>query len=302
MSDDSTSWTKDIEDTLERLRIVCLVRSKYHKNNYYKMLNLLKYFRIPIIILSGLNSVFNIALTSFMTQIEISLLCCFISLFTGLIGSIELFLQIQTNMENDLLNSKEYYLIAIDICKTLQLDRKNRNHNARAYLDDKFSIYSKLVESSVILDKNINNEIVSLNLIQDLTLEEKMKIINENIPINTIISLRKQFENEKYRYSNPNSPLNITKRLLNISTKSSDDGNIILNKINKMNKKKYSDSVNLSDTNPSIDIEMNIRKNSNEYSYSDFFDKIDDEFNSIMNNNFDISSNRAKNFIKYDKI
>jgi hypothetical protein len=298
MSDDSTSWTKDIEDTLERLRIVCLVRSKYHKNNYYKMLNLLKYFRIPIIILSALNSVFNVALTTFMSQITISLLCCFISLCAGLIGSIELFLQIQTNMENDLLNAKEYYLNAIDIYKILQLDRKNRNHNARAYLDEKFSIYSKLVESAVVIDKDLDNDVVSLNLIQDLSLEEKIKIINENVPINTIISLRKQSENEKYRYSNPNSPLNITKRFLNISTKSSDDGNIIFNKINK---KKNSDSVNTSDSNPSIDIEMNIQKKSNEYSYSNFFDKIDDEFNSIMNNNFDISSNRSKNFIKYDK-
>ena len=298
MNDDGTSWTKDIEDTLERLRIVCLVRSKYHKNNYYKMLNLLKYFRIPIIILSALNSVFNVALTTFMSQITISLLCCFISLSAGLIGSIELFLQIQTNMENDLLNAKEYYLNAIDIYKILQLDRKNRNHNARDYLDEKFSIYSKLVESAVVIDKDLDNDVVSLNLIQDLTLEEKMKIINENVPINTIISLRKQSENEKYRYSNPNSPLNITKRFLNISTKSSDDGNIIFNKINK---KKISESVNTSESNPSIDIEMNIRKKSNEYSYSNFFDKIDDEFNSIMNNNFDISSNRAKNFIKYDK-
>lgn len=295
MSDDSTSWTKDIEDTLERLRIVCLVRSKYHKNNYYKMLNLLKYFRIPIIILSGLNSVFNLALTTFMTQIQISLLCCFVSLFTGLIGSIELFLQIQTNMENDLLNAKEYYLNAIDICKTLQLDRKNRNHNALAYLHEKFSIYSKLVESAVVLDKDINNEIDSLNLIQDLTLEEKIKIINENVPINTIITLRKQIENEKYRYNSRNSPLNITKRFLNISTKSSDDGNIFFN---KMNKKGYSDSVNISESNPSIDIEMNIQKKSNEYSYGNFFDKIDNEFNSIMNNKFDISSNRAKEVYK----
>ena len=87
------NWTSDIEEILEKMRIACLIRSKYHKKNYFKMLSLLKYFRIPIIILSSINSVFNVALTNYMSQIEISLLCCFISLITGLIGSIELFLQ-----------------------------------------------------------------------------------------------------------------------------------------------------------------------------------------------------------------
>lgn len=186
------TWSKDIEDALERIRILCLIRSKYHKNNYFKMLNRLKYFRIPIIILSGLNSVFNVALTNFLSTIEISLLCCFISLTAGLIGSIELFLQIQKNMEVDLLNAKEFYLNGIDICKTLKLAPNNRGRDGSSYLEEKFNNYSKLVESSVIVDKATHDNIISISLIDNLTNDEKMQIINKNTSIETILLLRQQ--------------------------------------------------------------------------------------------------------------
>jgi hypothetical protein len=191
-TDIELTWSKDIEDALERLRILCLVRSKYHKNNYFKMLNRLKYFRIPIIILSGLNSVFNVALTEFLTTTQISLLCCFISLTAGLIGSIELFLQIQKNMEVDLLNAKEFYLNSIDIDKTLKLEPINRTRDGNSYLEEKFSNYSKLVESSVIVDKATHDNIISLSLIENLTDEEKIQIINKNTAVETILLLRQE--------------------------------------------------------------------------------------------------------------
>ena len=213
------SWTKDIEDTLEKIRILCLIRSKYHKNNYFQMLNMLKYFRIPIIILSGVNSVFNVALTNYMKQNDISLLCCFISLVAGLIGSIELFLQIQKNMEVDLLNAKEFYLNAIDISKILQLVPINRGVDGTTYLNEKFNNYSKLVESSVIVDKATHDNIISLSLISNLSQDEKLKIINKNTTVESILLLRQEKSSSHHSifripsltslYKNPQSHLHI---------------------------------------------------------------------------------------------
>ena len=196
--DTTIQWSIDIEHSLERLRIACLLRSRYHKINYVKMLSLLKYFRIPIIILSATNSVFNVALTPYMQQQYISLMCCFISLVAGLIGSIELFLQIQKTMENDLLNSKDFYLVSIDICKMLQLTRNNRNCNGRIFLDEKFNMYKKLVETSIVTERDINDNIISLTIIDTMSDIEKIKLINENIPISKIIDMR----NDNYQYSN----------------------------------------------------------------------------------------------------
>jgi hypothetical protein len=162
------------------------------------MISLLKYFRIPIIILSATSSVFNVALTPYMPQQYLSLLCCFISLVAGLIGSIELFLQIQKTMETDLLNAKDFYLISIDICKMLQLTRNNRNYNGRIYLDEKFNLYKKLIETSVITDKEVHDNIIALSLVETLSDIEKIKLINENISISQILEMR----NENYDYSN----------------------------------------------------------------------------------------------------
>lgn len=203
-----TSWSIDIEHSLERLRIAAILRSQYHKNNYVKMLSLLKYFRIPIIILSATSSVFNVALTPYMQQQYISLMCCFISLVAGLIGSIELFLQIQKTMENDLINSKDFYLISIDICKMLQLTRPNRNCHGRIFLDENFNMYKKLVENSVITDRDIYDNIIALTFIDTMSDIEKIKLINENMSISKIIDMR----NENYQYGN-NFLQNIQKRL-----------------------------------------------------------------------------------------
>jgi hypothetical protein len=186
----SQTWGEDIEEALERLRITCLLRSKYHKNNYFRMLALLKYFRIPTIILSSASSVFNVALLPYMVQENLSLLCCFISLFVGLIGSIELFLQVQKRMETDLLNAKDFYLISIDICKILELDRKNRNCNGRTFLDEKFSSYRHLVETSIITDKDVHENIISLTLVDHFSESEKFDIVNKNISVSKMMDNR----------------------------------------------------------------------------------------------------------------
>jgi hypothetical protein len=84
------------------------------------------------------------------------------SLVVGLIGSLELFLAISNKMENELVQSKELYLLAIEIQKTLLLDIKNRNGDGMAYLEDKFNMYSKLIENSYLLECKILDELTPL--------------------------------------------------------------------------------------------------------------------------------------------
>ena len=225
------TWTDDIENSLDKLVILCLIRSKYHKNNYLKMLNLLKYFKIPIIILSGLNSVFNVTLINFTSQLRMTIMCSFISLIVGLIGSIELFLQIQKNMEIDLLNSKEFYLLAIEIRKILNLDKNNRHVNPSIYYNEIFSKYSKLVENSVI-DKYTHNTLISVNLINNLNEDEKLKIIN-NFSIESIINFREEMENKKNGTHKRRSN-SITKILnsLKFNTKYNSNDNSLNNSLN----------------------------------------------------------------------
>jgi hypothetical protein len=121
-----------------------------------------KYFRIPTIILSAANSVFSVGLQPYMAQETISLITCMIALFVGIINSIELFLAIQSTMEQELTTSKDFYILSIDIYKILLLNRNHRSIDGKTFLDDKYSVYCKLFEGSQLMNKEINDRLVPL--------------------------------------------------------------------------------------------------------------------------------------------
>jgi len=53
-------WTDGIEVALNDIKHKSFYNSDYHKQNYYFFKGYLKYFRIPTIVLSGMNSVFSV--------------------------------------------------------------------------------------------------------------------------------------------------------------------------------------------------------------------------------------------------
>ena len=156
---------EDIETLLENIRQNCVVMNKEHKKRYLYLKNILIRFRLPIICLSGVNSVVAVGLQPYLSQNIISATTCVISLVCGIIGSIELYLQIQAQTETELLSQKEYYLLGINIFKTLQLNNENRNVDLRAYLDETFSTYQKLIENSCVIRKKIQDHLSPINMI-----------------------------------------------------------------------------------------------------------------------------------------
>lgn len=139
---------------LDDIRKNCIVFSNYHKDRYWKYRGYAKYFKLPLIVLSGINSVTSVGLQQYMAQNFISGMTCIISLICAIITSIELYLGIQKTMENELIASKDFYLLAVDIYKIKCLPIEDRMVNARTYLDDKYKHYCKLVENSDLLDSS----------------------------------------------------------------------------------------------------------------------------------------------------
>ncbi len=113
---------KDIEKILDNIRLNSVILSKQHKKRHYYLKDKIKYFRMPTIILSALNSVFSVGLQPYMEQKTISITNCLISLICGIIVSIEMFLSIETGMRQEYESCKEYYLLSVDIQKYLLLD------------------------------------------------------------------------------------------------------------------------------------------------------------------------------------
>uniref|UniRef100_A0A6C0ITP5 SMODS and SLOG-associating 2TM effector domain-containing protein n=1 Tax=viral metagenome TaxID=1070528 RepID=A0A6C0ITP5_9ZZZZ len=157
-----TDWDTDVERVLDNIRINSAVLSREHKERYFLLKSRLQYFRLPVIVISSVNSIVSIGFQSYIEQSTISIITCFLALSCSIIGSIELFLSIQKQMEQDLSNSKEYYLLSIEIYKTLQLSRERRAIHAKEYLEKIYSEYCKLVENSDLITKKIQDELMTI--------------------------------------------------------------------------------------------------------------------------------------------
>ncbi len=170
-------WTKDIENILENIRVNAGIMSREHKQRYFKLRENLKFYRMPVIVLSGMNSIFSVGLQPYMDQSGISMLTCILSLFCSIIGSIELYLSIQKTMENELVSQRDFYLLSVDIFKTLSLQRKHRPMPAKDYLEKSYNTYCKLIENSHALTKRVEDTLCPLPLPNPST---SIEIANES--------------------------------------------------------------------------------------------------------------------------
>jgi hypothetical protein len=152
-------WTDDIEMVLENIRINCVLLANENKLQYITLKDNLQYFRLPIIILSGINSICSVGLQPYLPQGTISITNCLLALICSIIGSIELYLAIQKEMENALVSQKEYYLISVDIFKTLSLHRNHRPIPAKDYLEKQYNEYCRLVENSNTIAKKLEDKL-----------------------------------------------------------------------------------------------------------------------------------------------
>ena len=158
------NWSDDVATILDNIRTNCVVLSKYHKKRYLKSQASLKYFRIPIIVISAVSSCFSIGLQSYINQEIISMMVAGMSLSIGILGSLELYLNIQKRMELDLSNTKELYIMAIDIQKTLSLTPDNRNGDGLTYLEGKFSEYCQMCETSNVIEKSVVDKLTIIDV------------------------------------------------------------------------------------------------------------------------------------------
>jgi hypothetical protein len=160
----ANDWNDSIEGVLDNIRTNCITLSKLHKQRYFELQSTLKYYRLPVIILNGANSIISVGLQPYATQGAISLTTSLIALTCGIIGSIELYFGIQKRLENDLISQRDYYLLSIDIFKTLSLNRDIRPLPAKDFLEKSYNTYTKLIESSSALSRVKKDDLIPINL------------------------------------------------------------------------------------------------------------------------------------------
>lgn len=171
---------------LKKIHVNSVFFSIYHNKRFWIYKNVLFFiFRLPLIILSAFNSFFAVGMQDQLAQTTISMANALISLFCGIITSIELFLNLNKKMEVELTTYKSFYALSIDIYQFVETTNFNVSEpNKQKNIDDKFNEmynrYKELVNSSNAINVyNINFD-DSLELKNDITNENKNKAITTN--------------------------------------------------------------------------------------------------------------------------
>jgi hypothetical protein len=180
------TWTPKIDAMLLILRENCNYMSKYHNFKYQFYKERLKWFRIPIIVLSAVNAFTAVGLQPYTAQRNISTINSILSLLCGILTSIEMFLNVQKKMENDLMSHKDYYTLSMDIFKMVSLDLSKRNTNGRDFLEEKVGEFKKLIQNSNVIDVDFYIDIY----------EEDPEESKEDLPMPTLSHIGELFDIE----------------------------------------------------------------------------------------------------------
>jgi len=63
-----------------------------------------------------------------------------------------------------MISQRDYYLLSVDIFKTLSLDKANRPIPAKDFLEKSYNVYTKLIESSSTLAKVKGDKLIPIEI------------------------------------------------------------------------------------------------------------------------------------------
>lgn len=164
MSDTDTiqGWSQDIEELCANIQYNAAVMSETHKKRYLDLSHRQIYFKLPIIILSSINSIFSVGLGIYMAQEVVSTTNCLISLMCGIISSIELYFQIQKGIETELTSYRAFYLLSVKINNTLKLKPEHRKETSGSdFLTEVENTYTALFENSNVTRVEVNDKLLT---------------------------------------------------------------------------------------------------------------------------------------------
>ena len=152
----------DIDKLLENIRVNCIHLSNAHKERYLELSASLKYYKIPVIVISGISSLVSVG-QQFIPQQVITICTGLFGLSCSIIVSIELYLGISSQLSQSASLTKEFYSLSTDIFKTLSLSNENRTENSLTYLESIYGVYTSLCANSPIIVKQIQDRLLIIN-------------------------------------------------------------------------------------------------------------------------------------------
>ena len=115
-----------------------------------------------MLLLASVNSTASVGLNQIgVQQSVVSGITCVLGMIMGMITAVEMYLDIKSSMDKEMMQSKEFYTIATDIYRMLRLQPEERGEEGLSYLAKKFSQYTKLKEQSDLMKKKMKNDMLA---------------------------------------------------------------------------------------------------------------------------------------------
>ncbi len=156
-------WNDEVISLLDKIRINSYTLSEKHRRRYVKFTSLSKYFDLPVIVCSVFSSSF--ASLGSVPMDKSQMITTSISMFIAVITSIKLYLNLSSNINDEISLSKEFYILSVSIFKMMRLREEDRHINALEFLNTCYNQYIKLIEQSSLLRHTLKkDELVNIDI------------------------------------------------------------------------------------------------------------------------------------------
>lgn len=155
----SSMWFDSEEAFLCKLEKQCNIYHNHYTKEYKYYHDLSSKFNIPILIISSINALSAIALSTYLRQKIVSILNAVLSAGTGVLGSIQLYLKLNEKITNALRSSIIMKRLALKIAKELQISRELRSTEGQTFMQECFSDFNTTLESGNPIEIKIPNHL-----------------------------------------------------------------------------------------------------------------------------------------------
>ena len=154
-----SKWDETEEAFLAKLEKQCNYFHRHYNKEYTFYNRLSSKFNIPILVVSAINSLTAVALTTFIPQKYVSIMNAILSAGTGVLGSVQLYMKLNERMANSLRSSISMKRIALKITKELSLSRELRTIDGVAFVQDCFADFNQTLEAGNPIEKKVDNHL-----------------------------------------------------------------------------------------------------------------------------------------------
>lgn len=184
-------WTDKEEDYLKKIHHQCNVYHLYYNKKSLRYTSLSQKFNIPILVISAVNSLVAISMPEFLNQNYVSILNGVLSLATGILGSIQLFLKLNEKLATCITVSLMFQKIGLKIGKELSIERELRVPDGKDFLMECFTEFNNAVDKCYPIDRKLPN-----HLLLNLSTSEKTNTIIEMNSLKTDNTSLEQSSND----------------------------------------------------------------------------------------------------------